>query len=126
MTKTAEQAEFASLLAKLGSQIKGSGSQNNFKRKDIRKSDKFCFHCGVAGHLKENCFKLTSVVPDWYKEIIEKKKVAAQFQSQPQPHKTYAANMSVTVDTPLHSFNSKPDFGKDHFLVIYILKWTNI
>lgn len=61
-------------------------------KKEFRKADKDCTHYGKYGHMKENCFKLSSHYshsghnnnvkenyfklngyPEWYKEFKDKK-----------------------------------------------------
>ncbi|KAL0462181.1 UNVERIFIED_CONTAM: hypothetical protein Slati_0105700 [Sesamum latifolium] len=39
----------------------------------LDKCSMLCDYCKKTGHLKENCFKLHGT-PDWYKELIDKKK----------------------------------------------------
>lgn len=41
----------------------GSGQKRDFKK---QKMNKLCDHCGMRGHLKDECFKLVGY-PEWYK-----------------------------------------------------------
>lgn len=57
----------------------------NFKKKDPeRKEDRYCDHCKVQGHLKENCFKINGY-PYWYVELLKTKKEKKNTRQVCQP-----------------------------------------
>ncbi|KAL0303814.1 UNVERIFIED_CONTAM: Retrovirus-related Pol polyprotein from transposon RE1 [Sesamum radiatum] len=52
--------------------VKG-GQRFDKKRYNVDKRTQYCTHCERAGHNKDSCFKLHGT-PDWYKELVDKKK----------------------------------------------------
>lgn len=77
------------------------GPLQNFQKKDYKKmrmerEAKRCDHCGMRGHLKEECFKLVGY-PDWFKNPKGK------------PNQRQAAN--VTREGNLYAGDNPLDFG---------------
>ena len=65
-----------SMVVKSPHNNKKSGNENQNvtqkKKAGSEKGDKFCTHCNVVGHMKENCFKIHGY-PEWYKKMKEQK-----------------------------------------------------
>ncbi|KAL0400033.1 UNVERIFIED_CONTAM: hypothetical protein Sradi_2346600 [Sesamum radiatum] len=63
------------LYARNTDQDKNAGYKNFGKKKVVDKKLLTCASCGRTGHTRETCFKIHGV-PNWYKELNEKKKKA--------------------------------------------------
>ncbi|KAK4399874.1 hypothetical protein Sango_1093500 [Sesamum angolense] len=70
--ETAETGINNAMYARNGDQER-IGYKTFVKKKNVDKRFLTCTCCGKSGHTKESCFKVHGV-PDWYKDLIDKKK----------------------------------------------------
>lgn len=65
--------EASPLLARTSFSKSDVDPKSSSKKRDFKKPDKMCDHCGIAGHTKDACFKLHGY-PDWYDDYKKSKK----------------------------------------------------
>ncbi|GAA0173644.1 hypothetical protein LIER_27219 [Lithospermum erythrorhizon] len=68
-----------------------------FKKWEDKKTFMNCDHCGVKGHVKENCFKLKGYLSKWGNS----KNMRPRFQNKISMSYTNSANVAYMENTPM-------------------------